>query len=258
MSRNFDTVNNAAAKTNFSIALVDKDDNLSDSVLLSSLEPVANRDLTGPVGSEIVNITPTVLNLHPILQTYRIRLTDFKFKDGLKNLRGIRFTFDQTVKGAIFLANIRFNNSLGVSVPPPEYVQFQPDEFPEEGSPAAPATPPLNANPCLVGRAVDAGPLPVLGGVSGFTIGVFSPIGFSNRDAAPVMTVVDNNTGSLQPFQVSFYPNADTNTLVFALTFAEYKTLPYNFPYDNNYSVTIQYGIGSPSEIWECTPLRIP
>jgi len=59
-------------------------------------------DLRGPVGT-------SVINLHPILQTVRIPLEDFRGVD-LSRIRGIRFTFDGTATGAIYLSDIRISS----------------------------------------------------------------------------------------------------------------------------------------------------
>jgi hypothetical protein len=86
---------NTTAVTNFSIQLVMADNSLSEPVCLSTYA-----DLNGPVGG--------ANELHTILQTVRIPLTDFNGNQlNLSQVRGIRFTFNKTTTGAIYLANIR-------------------------------------------------------------------------------------------------------------------------------------------------------
>jgi hypothetical protein len=91
--------------TDFSIRLVMGDGRLSNSVRLS-----AYSNLTGPVGGAFGG------NLHAILQTVRIPLRDFSNVD-LSQISGIRFGFDQTRTGTIFLGNVRVS-AFDDGVPP--------------------------------------------------------------------------------------------------------------------------------------------
>jgi len=84
---------NSANSTNLSIQLVMANGSLSDSVELCKYA-----DLRGPVGGPG--------GLHPILQTVRIPLADFT-NANLSQVRSIRFTFNKTQTGYIYVANIR-------------------------------------------------------------------------------------------------------------------------------------------------------
>lgn len=85
---------NPSNPTNFSIQLVMANGTLSQPVKLCSYI-----NLIGPVGGP--------LGRHPILQTVRIPLGDFRETDVLQ-VRGVRFVFDETSSGLIAIANVRF------------------------------------------------------------------------------------------------------------------------------------------------------
>jgi hypothetical protein len=94
---------NPVVPTTFSIQLVMSDGSLSSSVPLCKYFA----QLLGPVGeSRIINnvLEP---NYHRILETVRIPVSDFTGAD-LTHIRAIRFIFDGTPQGALYLANIRF------------------------------------------------------------------------------------------------------------------------------------------------------
>jgi hypothetical protein len=94
-------LNDSGSATDFSIALVGADGKLS--------RPVHAREfarLLGPVGS-LSGLSQTV-ERHPTLPVLRIPLERFgPLTGGL--LRGVRFTFDRSLSGAIYLANIRLD-----------------------------------------------------------------------------------------------------------------------------------------------------
>jgi len=102
VSRQIDYVRNTSGSTNFQIQFIAA--NGSPTGVALSLNKYL--DLTGPVGLD--DGTPSGF-LHPILQTVRIPLSDF-IGANLSNVRGVRFVFSDTPKGAIYLANIRLSN----------------------------------------------------------------------------------------------------------------------------------------------------
>ncbi|HEX8492476.1 MAG TPA: SBBP repeat-containing protein [Pyrinomonadaceae bacterium] len=104
ISRQFNAVQNPSTGTTFSIQLVMANGSVSDLVGLCKYA-----ELTGPVGGRGgVGGTPEYGGRHPILQTVRIPLADFANVD-MYQVRGVRFVFDGTPTGAIFLANIRLS-----------------------------------------------------------------------------------------------------------------------------------------------------
>ncbi len=101
---------NAEGNINFSIALVQDNGQLTRAVPLGNYTKTHN-----PVGgrSAFFSLFPpiedfTVLAIHPLLQTVHIPLADFRVPQGT-SIRGVRFIFDQTPKGSIYLANVRFS-----------------------------------------------------------------------------------------------------------------------------------------------------
>jgi hypothetical protein len=102
VSRQIDNTHNLAGSTNFQIELVGADGNPTGAAV--SLDKYLN--LTGPVGLDDGSADGL---LHPILQSVRIPLTDF-LGANLSSVRGVRFTFSDTAKGAIYLANVRLSN----------------------------------------------------------------------------------------------------------------------------------------------------
>jgi len=97
------SVLNPAVATTFSIQLVMSDGSLSSSVPLCKYFA----HLRGPVGgSRLINNTLEE-RYHRILETVRIPVSDFTGAD-LTHIRAVRFIFDGTPQGAVYLANIRF------------------------------------------------------------------------------------------------------------------------------------------------------
>jgi hypothetical protein len=96
--------------TNFSIRLVGKNGELSSPVQLRNYI-----SLTGPVGGLVIGVGSTP---HPILQTVRVLLTDFGSASIPQNLRGVRFTFDDTKRDEIFIGNIRLSANSALSSTP--------------------------------------------------------------------------------------------------------------------------------------------
>jgi hypothetical protein len=104
LSRQLDLTRNPPIPTNFSIRLVMADGSVSAPVSLCKYHD----NLRGPVGG--YEVTPAgMLNFgfHPILETVRIPLADFTGAS-LSQVRGVRFIFDGTTSGAIYLTNLRF------------------------------------------------------------------------------------------------------------------------------------------------------
>jgi hypothetical protein len=98
------------ASTSFSVRLVSADGKLSNAI------PISNYlTLTGPVGGLVTFIGTSP---HPILQTIRVPLAAFGNGPIVGNLRGVRFTFDDTKADEIFIGNIRLSSVSGVNAAP--------------------------------------------------------------------------------------------------------------------------------------------
>ena len=239
VSRNADAVRNGAP-TDFSIRLVGANGVMTRPVLLSAYAPVAN-DLRGPVGGGSLPDTN-----HPILQTYRIPLADFgNFTAISKQVRGVRFTFDQTAKGAIFMANVRFVQTLGSGVN-----AYSPTTVPAPtllGASLAQVTTMTTYSSLIhtgqVVRIQHFSSLPSLNGDAGVEIRIYSGINFMNRNEAIMLRI-----GS-QQFTGNRYPGSDTNNLVFSLTESQWHSVV------TGESVRVQYGTQNATEYWDCGTL---
>lgn len=209
--------------TNFSIRLVGADGTLSN--------PVQVRDyisLTGPVGGLVLGFGTAG---HPILQTVRVPLGDFGSPGIVGNLRGVRFTFDDTRRDEINIANIRLSK-LGV---------------------AAAQAFPLISPPPITETAIDdttgtndVNQVKSMRSVQSATLGEMVEIELtSNREFLPQGEMLVLRIGS-QDFTLSRYPNSgETTTITFTLTSAEFARL------SQGDSVNVQYGNGPTFRGWD-------
>jgi Legume lectin domain len=108
-----DTLNDSSVSY-FSIQLISETGTVSKSVAISKY-----LTLEGPVGTSNQTVTniattppsPFVIQkgeLHPILQTVRIPLSDFTGVD-ITKIKNVRFVFNDTQRGSINISNIRFS-----------------------------------------------------------------------------------------------------------------------------------------------------
>jgi hypothetical protein len=88
--------------TNLSVQLIMNDGKISAPVSLSKY-----LRLDGPVGLNVVSVADAPGKLHPILQSVRIPLSDFIGAD-ITQIKSVRFLFNDTPTGAIFLSGLRF------------------------------------------------------------------------------------------------------------------------------------------------------
>jgi hypothetical protein len=207
---------NPAGPTNFSIRLVRDDGVLSSAVQLSSYI-----DLRGPVGGPG--------GLHPILQTARIPLTAFGAFD-LARLRGVRFTFDGTATGAIYLGDIRLSLLTGSGAAAPldsGPVYTFSDGGDDAQEPKEQKKKPINGINSIT--AVESSP--ALEGEPGVEIELYSSEEFPARNQVVVMSIGKTD------FILSRYPeDGSTNTLIFTLTPDEFDSVSTGDP------VAVRYG----------------
>jgi hypothetical protein len=208
--------------TNFSIRLVGKNGELSN--------PVELRDyisLTGPVGGLVIGVGSTP---HPILQTVRVLLTDFASPSILANLRGARFTFDDTKQDQIYLANLRLSatSALGSGLAPVVSGAVTAD------TPIDSGTTSTDTNSIKALRSAT-----LANGQSGVDI-TFS----SNREFLPVGEMLTLRIGTSE-FSVSrFNPTGETTTVIFTLSADEFAGVSQGDP------VIVQYGSGNGASPW--------
>ncbi|WP_394823016.1 hypothetical protein [Pendulispora albinea] len=221
---------NPVDPTDFSIRLVAADGAFSEPVALRTYT-----DLRGPVGGRSAGGTA---NYHPILQTARIALADFRGID-LTQIRGVRFVFDATATGAIHLANVRLSKVQ--TLPASESLAgFSTAPAPQANatitasSGAGTMTTYTKGNAITGIRRVAASAQGADGATQGagateIEIELETADQFPVRNALPVLRV------GPRTFSVSRHPNGDTRRIVFTLPEAEFA------PLRSGDDVTVQY-----------------
>src|SRR5215471_5952959 len=209
--------------TNFSVQLITGNGNaVSGSAQLEDFV-----SLTGPVGSLTRGAGPLP---HPMMATARIPLSAFGGAD-LTNVRGVRFTFDDTNSDQIFIANVRLSSVSGLSGTSPQSAILPSDDTPLPVDP----TPDQNT----VNSMTSVSASPTLGGQGGVDI-TFS----SNRAFLPGGELLVLQIGS-QQFDVSrLGDDGSTNQVTFTLTSDEFASLQQGDP------ITVQYGDGANGKTW--------
>jgi hypothetical protein len=212
---------NPTTPTDFAAQLVDSRNELSDPISVQDFV-----DLRGPVGG-LLPPGPAleqaeVENLHSMLQTVRIPVHEFKHVDQ-KSIRGIRFTFDKTPSGAIYLGNIRAtcqndDDRCGLD----DRLGHRP-----VGAQHRTATRPA-ASAGAQGDAVE--------------VGLASDNAFLPRDEMLVLRIGDYQT------QWSRYPEGDTHRVIFKIPREDYDALRDGDP------MTVHYGRGAKGPIWNFGP----
>jgi hypothetical protein len=208
-------------ETNFSVRLVSANGTLSN--------PVQLRDylsLTGPVGSLVLGFGTAG---HPILQTARIPLTAFGNAAIVGNLRGVRFTFDDTRRDEIYLANIQLSKLNGLLAPVSIIATLAGADTPLDTSNGG-----NDSNQIKSVRSVQTTAL-------GNTVEIELS---SNREFLPQGEMLVLRIGS-QEFNLSRYPNTgETGRVVFMLSADEWARISQGDP------VSVQYGSGRNYNGW--------
>ncbi len=209
-------------ETNFSIRLVGANGTLSSPVQLHDYV-----SLTGPVGSLVIGFGTAG---HPILQTARIPLGAFGNAGIVGNLRGVRFTFDDTRRDEIYIANIQLSKLNGLLAPLPAVSTLPTAD-------TSIATTNVNGN--------DVNHIRSMRSVQSATLGDTVEIELtSNREFLPQGEMLVLRIGS-QEFNLSRYPNTgETSTVVFTLTAQEFASISQGDP------VGVQYGSGPNYNGW--------
>jgi hypothetical protein len=183
--------------------------------------------LTGPVGSLVFGFGSAG---HPILQTARIPLTAFGNAGIVKNLRGVRFTFDDTRRDEVYIANIQLSKLNGLLAP-----SFVIPILP--GADTALDSTNVSGN--------DVNQIKTMRSVQSATLGSTVEIELnSNREFLPQGEMLVLRIGS-QEFNLSRYPGTgETSTVVFTLTADEFARISQGDP------VAVQYGSGTNYNGW--------
>jgi hypothetical protein len=191
---------------------------------LSNAIPIGNYlTLTGPVGGLVrfVGSSP-----HPILQTIRIQLGQFGSSTIVRNLRGVRFTFDDTKGDEIFIGNIRLSNVSSVDtggfVASPVLAS---DDSQIDDGPAK-----TDVNEVKSIRSAN---------INQIEIGLAS-----NRDFLPQGELLVLRIGARE-FTASHYPQTgETGSVTFTLSAEEFAQLEEGAP------ISVRYGEGHDNAAW--------
>jgi hypothetical protein len=205
-------------ETNFSIRLVGANGSFSN--------PVQLRDyvsMTGPVGGLVLGIGSSP---HPILMTARIPLTAFG-NAPLTNLRGVRFTFDDTRRDDIHIGNVRLSRVSGGA----SSILLS-TVLPSNDSPLDLGLPKDEKNTIASVKATRSSQL--IPNQSGVEIELTS-----NREFLPKSEILTLKVG-LQEFTLSRYgEDGSTNRVIFTLTTEQWSQINTGDP------VVVQYGSGA-------------
>jgi hypothetical protein len=241
VAREADPTLNAAPSTDFSIVLVGADGAKTEPIRIGSFMEVG--DVRGPVGSEASRNPPADPGLHPLMQTVRIPLASFEGFDRVrKQVRAVRFVFDQTAKGALYLANVRYASTFGSGVEtlPAAEASLRATLLPE---PAEATTGTLESPPVVheggITRIERVDSVTSFDGAPGVEVELFSEDGFPIRDEVAVLTI-----GSRQ-FRISEYPDDDQRALTFKLTEDDFAGLSAGD------AASLRYGTGPTREVWD-------
>ena len=209
-------------ETNFSIRLVSANGALSNAVQLRDY-----LSLTGPVGSLVLGFGTAG---HPILQTARIPLSAFGNAGIVSNLRGVRFTFDDTRRDEIYLANIQLSRVNGLLAPTNVFSILPTDDT-------------LLDDPN--GGGNDINQIKSMRSVQSASLGNAVEIELnSSREFLPQGEMLVLRIGA-QEFSLSRYLNTgETNTVVFTLTAEEFARI------SQGDAVKVQYGSGGNYTGW--------
>lgn len=191
---------NDSSTTNFTIVLVDAYNRWSNKVEVNKYSVI-----NGPG------------NYIPILKTVRIPLTEFKGID-LTKIHGVRFIFNKTKTGTIYLTNIRIHKQRGVGVTE-NTIWSQPSisDATATVTNVIPTFVPANVNTIKRINIVHNR----LASENVVEVHVASQVPFPVMNRLPILKIANKE------FKLSRY--ADTgrlNELIFTLPLAEYQTLP--------------------------------
>ena len=218
---------NAGGPTDFTIQIVRPNGSLSAPVALASC-----LDLRGPVGASL-DPFGGFDELHPILSTARIPLSAFGVRPD-SQIQGVRFTFDRSRQGAIYLANIRFSErsaaAPAVAAARLATTSAAATATAEEPAPASAAM----AQPPTIGARIVAmrragGEASVLARSASTAatveIQIIADRPLPVTDALPIMTI-----GEHRIRRSRFVAGSGTEQLVFTLDAQEFAELPDGAP----------------------------
>jgi hypothetical protein len=223
------TAPDPAGDVDFSIALADADDTLSDRLTLKSVAVVSR-----PAGESSLNF---------LFQTVRIPLNDFAGVD-LETFRGVRFEFDQTAASSIYLGNVRLTRTKAGpgGLPPISPPIIQSTEKLMAQTSTDRSSPP-DVNRILAIRSIDTQAAAARAGLTGpaVEIELTSSRPFPMGGALPMLLI------GKEKFTLSRFPPGTTDRLIFTLSGDEFAKTRRGAP------VRVTVGGADP---WEFGELR--
>jgi len=195
---------------------------------LSTAIPISNYlTLTCPVGGLVRGVGTSP---HPILQTIRIPLSAFGSAAIVTNLRGVRFTFDDTKSDEIFIGNIRLSSVSGLNAA----TLLKPEALAGDDSVVDDSTTKTDNNQIKAIRQASS-----VSGTSDVEIELTS-----NRDFLPESELLVLRIGGAEFTASRYSETGDTGTVIFTLSTVEFSQLEDGSP------VTVQYGLGHDDPNW--------
>lgn len=201
--------------TDFSVALADAGNQLSEKLPVSRYAQVL-----GPA------------NEVDIFQTVRIPMKDFKVPAG-SGVRGVRFIFDKSERGAIYLANVHFAGYY----PSPRTLPLEQNHF---EIPQGVATKQVKEPKKFAAELVRFQKAHSLSGVPTIELTFYSEEKFKPESALPVLVIDDRQ------FLLSRYDGSgSTSRLIFTIPASDFDALPLSG------EMHVQYGRSAPKKIWQ-------
>jgi hypothetical protein len=172
----------------------------------------------------------------PVLRSVRIPLSEFRDFD-LSKIRGVRFVFDKTATGAIYLANIRFHRQFGYGLNPLPSMTKKTNDVAnmENNLKVVPIiTIPQNRNSIRSISLIAHSPV-LLNQKPGVEIKIASEVFFPAMDTLPTLKI------GKQEFKLSRYSDmASLKEMIFTLTMDQYHAL------QNDVAITMSDG-----KVWQ-------
>ncbi len=215
---------NRTPATDFSVQLVQPDGRPSPAVRLSD-----HFALRGPVGvgDDFFQV------VHPILATARIPLS--AFGPGITSVRGVRFTFDRTPTGAVYLANVRLSRRGTATV---SSAAVAASEVSADAARDRAATAPVRASIAAIRRVTGADPAARAAAGGAVEIEVVADGRLPVTDALPTLRV-----GKRQ-FRSSRYPRGRVYRVIFTVAGDEFAGLEDDAPAEMRLGEARRFDLG--------------
>ncbi len=225
---------NLSQSTTFDISLVHADGSLSDPVPFHKVASLVGPGGAGTQGPGLGEIGGLV---HSVLQTVRIPLSAFN-NAKLDKIRGVRFTFNRTRRGAIYLADILMSRESEIvqGSTPSETMGYDFENLTQ--------IQPVRREPTIYQAEIES--------IRETENGAYYEMEISSKENFKVGAQLLILKIGRQYFNLSKFPSSgETNRLIFKIPKNEFLYLP------NGSSISVQYGEEGPMEIWNAGTLKL-